>query len=216
MYFTNQDILGLEKFYRRNLINSLSGFKSLMLCGTQNKEGQTNLSLISSVVHVGATPPYVGMIMRPPVVERHTFENIIETEVYTLNHVQEAYYQAAHQTTGRYDREQSEFDASGLSKWYQEGFAAPFVAEAAVKVGLKLVERYDIKVNGTVMLIGEVIALHLPDHCVGNDGFIDHHRAGTLTVGGLDAYHRSQKIERLSYAKPDRPITTLDSFHEPH
>ena len=214
MYYSNQDILQLEKFYRRNLINSLSGFKSLMLCGTQNKAGQTNLSLISSVVHVGATPPYVGMIMRPPVVERHTYENIIETEVYTLNHVQESYYQAAHQTTGRYDREQSEFDAAGLHTWYQEGIAAPFVQEADIKIGLKLVERYDIKVNGTVMLIGEVVALHLPDACVGEDGYIDHHKAGTLTVSGLDAYHKTQKIDRLSYAKPDRPITTMEDFHE--
>ena len=214
MFYTYDDILGLDKFYRRNLINCLSGFKSLNLCGTQDAQGQTNLTMVSSVVHVGATPPYVGMIMRPPVVERHGLENILSTGYYTLNHVTAAYHEAAHQTTARYPREESEFDATGLETWYHEGFAAPYVQAAAIKMGLKLEDKIDIKLNGTVMLIGSVQELHLPDEVVGADGYLDLHKAGTLTVVGLDAYHSSQKLARLSYAKPDKALTQLDGFHD--
>lgn len=43
-HFTNQQIADLEERKRIAMINSLSGFKSLNLIGTVNKEGQTNLS----------------------------------------------------------------------------------------------------------------------------------------------------------------------------
>jgi hypothetical protein len=37
-----------------------------------------------------------------------------------------------------------------------------------------------------------------------SDGFIDLENAGTITVSGLDSYHSTKKIERLSYAKKDK------------
>ena len=65
-------------------INSLSGYKSANLVGTADHQGRHNLAIVSSVVHLGAQPPLVGMIMRPDVVERHTLANIRETGWYTL------------------------------------------------------------------------------------------------------------------------------------
>jgi hypothetical protein len=38
------------------------------------------------------------------------------------------------------------------------------------------------------------------------DGTIDLEAAGSLTVAGLDSYHRTQKIGRLAYAKPNIPV----------
>ena len=46
----------LEKRYRTNFINSLSGYKSANLLGSINSSGQTNLALMTSVFHVGANP----------------------------------------------------------------------------------------------------------------------------------------------------------------
>ena len=34
------------------------------------------------------------------------------------------------------------------------------------------------------------------------DGYINHEKAGTISVGGLDGYFENNLLERLSYAKP--------------
>ena len=115
MHFTKQVIAGLENRYRAHLINSLSGFKSANLIGTQDSNGQTNLAIVSSVFHLGAHPPLVGMIIRPHSVPRHTLENLLATKQYTINHVNKDIYNKAHQTSARYEKDKPEFDATGLS-----------------------------------------------------------------------------------------------------
>ena len=62
MIITKENILQFEKLYRTNLFNSLSGFKSANLIGTISKEGKTNLAIFSSVIHVGANPPFNWII----------------------------------------------------------------------------------------------------------------------------------------------------------
>ena len=116
--FNNEDIKNMEKRFRVNFINSLSGFKSLNLAGTLSLENKTNLAPISSVIHFGAQPPLMGMLIRPNTVPRHTLENIISTGVWTLNHVTEDIFERAHQCSARYDRDTSEFKASGLRQLY--------------------------------------------------------------------------------------------------
>jgi len=85
--FTYNDLMQLPSRYRGVLLNKVSGLKSANLIGTKSKEGQTNLAVFNSVVHIGANPPYLGFILRPTTVERHTYENIKETGVYTFNQI---------------------------------------------------------------------------------------------------------------------------------
>ena len=56
------------------------------------------------------------------------------------------------------------------------------------------------------MIIGEMIHIEIPKSCLTLDGFLDIERAGTITVSGLDSYHTTTRISRLSYAKPDKEI----------
>ncbi|MEL6697967.1 MAG: flavin reductase [Bacteroidota bacterium] len=202
--FTLPELEALPKLHRRNLINCLSGYKSICLCGTMNLEGQTNLSIISSIIHVGAQPPLIGMLMRPHVVERHTIENIDNTGYFTLNHITEDMVPAAHQTSARYPREVSEFDAVGLELEKREGFFAPYVAAAPLKIGLSFKEKHKITANATQFIIGRIEELVLPEEAIGEDGFIYLDKVGTITASGLDSYHRTERITRLSYAKPDQ------------
>ena len=83
-HFSNKNIIEMEQRQRAVFINSLGGFKSVCLVGTKNNQNQTNLSIISSLVHIGSSPALFGMIIRPGVVERHTLENILETKYYTV------------------------------------------------------------------------------------------------------------------------------------
>lgn len=210
MLWTSSDFSRMPGRHRATLINCLSGFKSANLVGTRDTEGNTNLAMISSAFHLGADPALLGFISRPDLVSRHTLENIRDTSVYTLNHVHSGIIAAAHQTSARYPREQSEFDATGLTPTFSQYHDAPYVAECRVRLGLVLREMIDIVLNGTVLVIGEVVELHLPDNAVGEDGFVDLAALGTVSVSGLDSYSNPQPGQRYRYAKPGIKPGLLD------
>ena len=67
--FTQNDIAQMNKRFRTNFINALSGVKSANLVGTTGPNGD-NLAIISSVFHLGADPALMGMIMRPHTASR--------------------------------------------------------------------------------------------------------------------------------------------------
>lgn len=209
MHITYDTIQQMEQRYRAQLINSLGGFKSLVMLGTQNLQGHTNLAVFSSFFHIGANPALCGVIVRPDNGERHTLNNIMATESYTINHVHEAIYQQAHQTSASYPAERSEFSATGLTEEWLNGFFAPYVRESRVKLAVQLAERIDLQINGTILLIGKILEAYVPDEVINPDGFIDLEAAGTMTLSGLDAYHHTQKVTRLSYAKPDQPLKPI-------
>jgi flavin reductase (DIM6/NTAB) family NADH-FMN oxidoreductase RutF len=202
MKTTNENILAFEKPYRTNFVNSVSGFKSANLIGTVSKEGKTNLAIFSSVIHVGANPPALGFLMRPVSVERHTYKNIKETNHFTINHINKEIFKQAHQTSARYDKDVSEFDACGLTPEYSEIIKAPYVKESKIKIGLKYVEENEIKFNGTIFIVGEIVELILPEEIILKDGCVDVEKAGTIAISGLDNYHVTELIARLAYAKP--------------
>jgi flavin reductase (DIM6/NTAB) family NADH-FMN oxidoreductase RutF len=200
--FTSQELAEQEKRYRTNFINSLSGFKSLQLLGTTNADGLPNLAVFNSIFHVGANPPYIGLVVRPDGPEHDTLKNIVSRGFYTLNNVCEEFYQQAHQTSARYVSGESEFTACGLQEEYIGDFSVPFVKESSIQIGLKLRETLSVASNGTTIIIGEVVLIRMNEAYILEDGTIDLEAAGSLTVAGLDSYHRTQKIGRLAYAKP--------------
>lgn len=202
MIISKQRILEFEKFYRTNFINSLSGFKSANLIGTISKEGKTNLAIFSSVIHVGANPPMMGFLMRPVSVERHTYSNIKETGYFTINHINKEIYKQAHQTSARYNKDVSEFDACGLTPELSEIIKAPYVKESKIKIGLRFIEEQEIKFNRTIIIVGEIVEIILPDDVVEMDGYVDIEKAGTIAISSLDSYHATKRIARLTYAKP--------------
>lgn len=204
-------IMAMEKQMRVNFINSIGGFKSVCLVGTQNESKQINLAIHSSLVHIGSNPPLYGIVFRPGVVERHTMENILATKYYTINHINETIYRKAHQTSARYPRNISEFEAVQLQSEFKNEFFAPFVKESVVQMAMEFKEKIDLKINNTVLIIGEVKAVYLPVNCLQIDGFLDIEKANSMTCSGLDSYHITQRLERLSYAKPDRELTRIIS-----
>lgn len=202
-HFSGQDIVMMEQRSRAAFINSLSGFKSVSLVGTINNQGLTNLAIFNSVIHIGANPALIGMIIRPNSVNRHTLENLLETNCYTINHINKDIYKKAHQTSARYPKEISEFEAVGLTPEYHNKIKSPFVKESHIKFGLQFVERHDLKINGTILVIGKVIEVFVPENCLSPDGVIDVEKAGTITTSGLDSYHSTARLSRLTYAKPN-------------
>jgi flavin reductase (DIM6/NTAB) family NADH-FMN oxidoreductase RutF len=209
MQIKSEQIEQLETRYRANLINSLGGFKSVVLIGTNSTEGNTNLAIFNSLFHLGANPALCGFIVRPDVSPRHTMQNILDTKYFTVNHLNEGIYENAHQTSARYAADVSEFDEVKLTRQYAEGFSAPFVEESYLKFGCEFQQKIDIEINGTSMIIAKIIWIDCPDAALLNDGFIDLEIAGTLASSGLDSYHKTEEIARLTYAKPDKWPTAI-------
>jgi flavin reductase (DIM6/NTAB) family NADH-FMN oxidoreductase RutF len=201
---TSEELKKFDSRYRARLVNSLSGIKSANLIGTVDNNKRENLSIVSSCFHLGADPALMGVIFRPAVVERHTYENIISTKYFTINHVHQEIIESAHQTSARYPREVSEFDSTGLTAQYQKGFSAPFVKGCFIQIGLELKESIHLEVNKTELVIGEVKLINISEKILMPDGFLDLASVNSIGVTGLDCYHTFEKGNRFSYAKPDQ------------
>jgi flavin reductase (DIM6/NTAB) family NADH-FMN oxidoreductase RutF len=205
MIYTASQIADMERRYRTTFINSVSGFKSLQMVATFNEAGLSNIALFNSIFHVGANPPLLGMVVRPDGANHQTLDNIKQTRQYTLNNVLPQWYQRAHQTSARYEANSSEFVECGFTKYYIEGFNAPFIKESSIGIGLQLHETLDVAINGTTIVIGEIKYLRFAENTIiGDYGYVDLEQAGSVTVNGLDSYHTTQTLGRLPYAKPGK------------
>ncbi|MEJ2594314.1 MAG: flavin reductase family protein [bacterium] len=202
-HYSKADILSWERLFRTNLINGISGCKPTMLLGTSSSSGDYNLALFSSVVHVGANPPLLGVIMRPPVVDRHTLENIRQTGIFTMNHVHAGIVEQAHHTSAKYKRNVSEFEKAGLTAAFLDGFTAPYVAESKIRMGLQMVNEIPIPANGTLLIVGEVLHLYVSGNLIGEKGMIDMQEAEGLTVSGLNTYYTCNRFMELPFARPE-------------
>ena len=197
---SQENILESEKLFRTKLINSLAGIRQVALIGTKSKDGQENVAIFNSLIHLGAHPPLFGFISRPHSVERDTLENIKENGSYTLNYLDKKWMKEAHQTSARYPKQQSEFEAVRLTPEYLEHCFSPFVKEAEIKIEMKFQQIIDIEINNTKMVIGSIERIHIPKSRVAEDGLVQPH--DLLLSGGLDAYYTSEFVEQLPYAKP--------------
>ncbi len=202
MYLSKTDIENTERVKRLNIINSISGIKPGNLIGTRSNGGQANLAIISSVVHLGSNPAYLGFIVRPSgEVRRHTQENINENGWFTINHIRTEFIENAHYTSAKFDHDVSEFEACGLTEETLEEFHAPFVKESWLKMGLKHVESVPIKSSGTTMIVGQIEHLIIPDDAMNEQGYIDLTIAETIGISGLNSYYKLEKLADFPYAR---------------
>lgn len=200
-HFERSQILQMDRNFRVNLVNSLSGYKSANLIATLGGNGVENLAIFSSVVHLGSDPALLGFIQRPVGDHSHTYKNIVDSGVYTINHVSSEHIQQAHSTSARFDKDVSEFKACGFTPRYALGFKAPFVQEAAVQIGMRFVQEIKIELNDTRLMIGQIEHVFVQDGLVDSDGSLLLENANGICISGLDTYCQAQRIARFPYAK---------------
>lgn len=202
--FTRTDIDQMNKIYRLNLINSVTGYKSANLLGTKSLEGHLNVAVFSSITHLGSNPPLVGFVLRPTTVPRDTYKNIKETGIFTVNHIHESIIQDAHHTSAKYPSEVSEFDQTNLEPEFKNNFNAPYIKNAAVSLGCRFKNEYEIKENDTLLIVSEIEEIHIHEDALGDDGWVRLDRAKTVAINGLDGYALPKLIDRFSYARPKK------------
>ena len=204
MHYTRDQINDLEKIKKINLINSCSGYKSANLIGTISKDGITNVAVFSSVTHLGSNPPTLGFILRPTTVPRDTYKNILESGVFTINHIFENIIEDAHHTSAKYEEVISEFDITGLEDEYYNDCIAPFVKGSPVQMEMKFIEEYHIKSNNVIHIIAEIKNLYVKDDILKEDGFLDLAKGKVAAINGLDAYAIADNNTRFNYQRPKK------------
>lgn len=196
---THTDIRNIESRTRSELINKISGFKSPVLVGTVNSNGIYNLSIISSIFHIGSKPPLLGMILRPHTEKySHTLKNIISSKQFTISHIHHDLIDQAHRCSTKFPDNVSEFECVGLNPiiHQQDHWVAPAVSESKIRLGLSLNSKMD-----------------LPNKCnliVGNLEWIESHQSllnenkisfesNNISVLGLYNYYINTELLRLDY-----------------
>ena len=201
-HFSRQHLDELDRIYRINLINSCSGYKSANLIGSKSEKGSPNLAVFSSVIHMGSNPPLLGFVLRPTKVKRHTYSNIKSTGYYTINHIAHDKIEQAHHTSAKYGADISEFEVTGLKEVYRSGFHAPYVEGSPVQIGMKFIEEHFIAFNETILVIGEMQHLHVQDHLLEQDGFVNLSKGRVASICGLDGYTIPAGPKRYGYQRP--------------
>ncbi|MCG5643484.1 flavin reductase family protein [Flavobacteriaceae bacterium LSUCC0859] len=197
----------LEKLpsrFRANLINSCTGYKSVNLIGSKSSSGIENLAIFNSVIHLGSNPALIGFTTRPLTVQRDTYDHIKSSGEFTINAISKDFIDKAHQTAAKYDRDQSEFKAVGLSPEYKNKCSAPFVKESPLKYWCTYVNEYPIKENECILIVGAIQEIHIDPDTIQTDGWIDLSK-NKLTAGiGLDGYATPENPVRFEYATTDK------------
>lgn len=204
MHYTKKDIAEMDRIRRIKYINSVSGIKPANLIGTISETGQTNLAIFSSVFHLGSDPALLGFITRPTgEIPRHTYENLMENRQYTINHVPGNLVENAHYTSAKLERDQSEFKACGFTPEFLSDFKAPFVQESVLKLGMSFRQTIPIALNGTILVIGEIEHLILPDAAIDTEDDVNLAHIDAVGISGLNTYYGLAKIGRFPYARPE-------------
>ena len=202
MHLTKEQIQQTSRIKRLNIINSITGVKPANLIGSISENGHSNLAIFSSIVHLGSNPALLGFILRPQhEVRRDTYDNIIQTKYYTINHIPSDYVENAHYTSAKFNKEDSEFERCKFTEEYLFDFDAPFVKESRVKIGLKLEEMLPIELNKCVMVIGSIQHLWVDDVAVEDDGQINLELLDDVGIGGLNSYYKLKRIAQFPYAR---------------
>jgi len=191
MILKENDINNLDRKYRLNLINSISGIKPANLIGTRSK------------VHLGSNPAQIGMVSRPQTeLVKDTFSNIMESGYYSINHISKSFAKKAHYTSAKLEKDHSEFDLTHLKREFIEDFFAPFVAESEVKIGMRHLKNIDLP-NGCIFIIGEVVLIQLNEKLLNEKGQLNLEAYNAVGISGLNSYYALEKIASFPYVRLD-------------
>ena len=193
--YSLSQLLAAERSWRINFINSLIGPKNVHVLITRTDENLWNAAIFNSGIHVGSSPPYVGFLLRPTTVSRHTYANLKKYPYATLNAVSRDFYKQAHKTHKKFPAAVSEIVALGLSLRWAEGEDIPYLADSPLTARLRWVEEHLLTVNQTRLLVFAVEKVwtnQLPTA----DGYLPLHALGLVAGGGCDAYYELEFLGR--------------------
>ena len=188
----------MDKINRLNLINSVVGIKPVVLVGTIGLNKVNNLAIFSSLVHMGSNPPLLALNFRPVNnTKRHTYENIIESKFFSINHINKSMIDNAHLTSLKFPKEISEFENCNIEMENLSGI--PFVKKSPLKMLMKFKEEIIVKSNNCRIIISEIKKILTNDNYVDDNFEINYNKCKSVSVGSLNTYYSTKKIKSVKY-----------------
>lgn len=181
--------------YRATFFNSLYGGRLVAMLCTETEHG-VNVCPVSQIVHVGAFPASVGILLRPASDRHQTRAHIEAGAPLSLHWLPSKEAQHAHQCSAAYPPTASEVDAVG---WTFHPAPSSRLEEALISAHLTWKETHHL-FNGTslyVFHITEIQAQGQPEA----DGFWDF-QGQLLHSQGLDRYGEFEARTQQPYARP--------------
>lgn len=203
MIINENEVSSWDASYKLTFLNALAGYKSVHLLGSMSSKSRTSLKLIESLISFDDDPMQVAFVIGPSSRQRQAYENIIESEYFTINHIHKSFLKQAHYTAIQLENDMSEFEACNLKEEYIQGFRAPFVKESTIKFGLSLLEDVQVRSNNSHIILGKVQLIDVNTEYVGANGQIDLQMAHDVCVAGVNQYSSVTKFVQYPTARLD-------------
>lgn len=186
----------LSRRQRYRLITSLVVPRPIGWIGTQSADGRPNLAPYSYFNALSDAPMLVGASVgkrRAPggeLADKHTLDNIRDTEAFSVSMVAESHLEAMVRTSGDWPRDMDEFIVAGLEAAECETVDAPCVADAPAVLECRLFRIVPLGDAPNTLVIGEVLAIRLDPTLSVDDESLHVDPTSLRPVGrlGLDQY----------------------------
>ena len=170
-------------------------------------DGVANLAPFSFFQMITASPP---TLMISPLVQsdggrKDTVRNIQQGGEFVVNLVPYAMRDTMNRTSFGYDGQTSEFDACGVTRLPSEFVKPPRVAGVPVSFECRLVSctPYPADKPSCYVIFGEVVAAHIDEGILGEDGQISPTRLDLLSRMGGQWYGRTSSAANFELGRPE-------------
>ncbi len=164
----------------------------LVTCGIGEK---ANLITLSWVGMLCSTPPTIGIGVRP---ERHSHHLIREVGEFVVNlPTAEQARQADY--CGRVSGEgHDKWAACGFTRTPASQVKVPLIAECPVNLECRL--RHTVPLGSHDLFIGEVVAVHIDDSLLDEQGRVDFARLSPFLYTGRDYYRLGERLAPVGFS----------------
>ncbi|HEY4316903.1 MAG TPA: flavin reductase family protein [Herbaspirillum sp.] len=172
-----------------------------------SEDGVANLAPFSFFQMITSRPP---TLMISPLVQtdgskKDTVRNILQGKEFVVNLVPYGLRDIMNRTSFGYDGETSEFDVCGVVRAPAQLVKPPRVAGVPVSFECRLASctPYPEEKPSCYVILGEVIAAHVDEGILAEDGEIDPNRLDLLSRMGGDWYGRTASSANFEMARPE-------------
>ena len=151
--------LALQERYK--LLTALVFPRPIALVSTRSENGTANCAPYSFFNAMCEDPVLVVLSFGPRSdgVRKHSLENILRTEEFVVNLVDEGIANGMHLSSSEYDEDESEFEAAGFTPAPCRIVRHPRIAQAPVSFECRLFRRIEVGPVRDIVL-GEVVHIH--------------------------------------------------------
>lgn len=190
--------LGAQAAYK--LLTSAVIPRPIAWVSTVSKGGATNLAPYSFFNAVASEPLTVMFSAgrKRDGSPKDSLKNARETGHFVVNLVDEGLAEAMNHTSGAWAHGVSEFDKAGLRAAASVHVRAPRVAEAPVALECRVSQLVEVAGGMSTLVLGQVLALHVREALLTEDGLIDAAAYRPVARLGRDEYAALGRVFRLA------------------